>query len=573
MEREDFLAALKVNIRPKEKNKAMYYPDGRNIVIGGAWPYANNSLHLGHVAGLISGDILARYHRQNGDNVIYVSGTDCHGTPITQRARQEGRTPKEIAESYNKEFSETFKAMEFSYDLYGKTEDEFHMARVQEMFRKMFDNGYIYEKEDQQPYCETCERFLADRELKLTCPCCGEESKGDQCDCGYIPTEEDLDGATCVECGNEVHLRNNKNLYLALTKLQPQIERYVSENAGNWRTNSQNETSKYLREGLRDRAVTRDLDWGIDIPVEGFDDKKMYVWIDAVLGYITMTQKYCQEHGLDWEKFWKNGNNNKIYMAHGKDNITFHSIILPGLLLAMEDDFKLPDMMVSTEYLNINSEKISKSKGNGINVRDIVDEYDVDTLRYFLMSNGPERKDSNFSVEDYLTIHNSEITNKYGNFINRTLRFKGLEEIPAGTMDSEIGEDINRAYEEVSAFIESAEFKKAISVIMSLVEKGNKYYDDRKPWEQKRDDLEGFNDTIYTCTNLIANLANLFEPFMPKSSERIRQYLNIEQPVWRQITVEPGLRLENIEPLFERIKKQKPTTKKKNRHEDSEMEL
>ena len=530
-----------------------YNPKRRKIVVGGAWPYANNSLHLGHIAGLISGDILARYHRQKGDEVIYVSGTDCHGTPITQRARKEGITPKEIAEGYNKEFAETFKSMYFSYDLYGKTEDEFHIKNVQEMFRKIYNNGYIYEKEDQQPYCENCQRFLADRELILTCPSCGKESKGDQCDCGYIPTEEDLEGAICVECGSKVHLKKNKNLYLALTKLQSKIEEYISLNAGNWRVNSRNETYKYLKEGLKDRAVTRNLDWGISIPVKGYEDKKMYVWIDAVLGYITMTQKYCKENNKNWEKFWKNGNNNKIYMVHGKDNITFHSIILPGLLIAMDENFKLPDMMVSTEYLNINSEKISKSKGNGINVNDIVDKYNIDTLRYFLMAYGPEKKDSNFSIEDYLTVHNSEITNKYGNLVNRTLNFKGLKEVPEGKIDEKILSLIKQTYEKSGEYIEKAEFKKATLTIMRLVEEGNRYYDERKPWNQKKEDLEGFYDTLYTCITLIANLSNLFEPFMPNSSNKVRKFLGIKNPSWELIKIPVGTKIVNIQPLFTRM--------------------
>ena len=538
------------------KQAINYNSKGRNIVIGGAWPYANNSLHLGHVAGLISGDILARYHRQRGDNVIYVSGTDCHGTPITQRAKQEGRTPKEIAESYHKEFVETFKSMGFSYTLYSKTEDPYHIQKVQEMFRKIYDNGYIFEKEDNQPYCDNCKKFLSDRELRLTCPNCGEISKGDQCDCGYIPTEKDLDGATCVECGNKVHLKPNKNLYLSLTKLQKDIEEYVSKNSKNWRINSQNETKKYLKEGLIDRAVTRDIDWGVDIPVEGFEDKKMYVWIDAVLGYITMTQRYCEENNLNWEDFWKDKENNRIYMVHGKDNITFHSIILPGLLTAMKEEYRLPDMMVSTEYLNINSEKISKSKGNGINIIDIVDKYDVDTLRFFLMANGPEKKDSNFSVEDYLTIHNSEITNKYGNLVNRTLRFKGLEEVPNGKMDKEFEDKIHEAYEKVSEYIENAEFKKATAAIMNLVEDGNKYYDERKPWEQKKNDIDGFNDTIYTCVNIIANLSNLFEPFMPNSSEKIRKYLQIEETSWKEISIKPKTPIVDVQPLFTKVDKE-----------------
>ena len=465
MEREEFLKQLKVTKNVSLKPKKKYNPEKRNIVIGGAWPYANSSLHLGHLAALLPGDVLARYYREMGDNVIYVSGTDCHGTPITQRARKEGRTAKEIAEEYNEEFDKTFRDMGFTYNLYGKTEDEYHKKTVQKMLEKMYKNGYIYEKADRQPFCDHCDRFLADRELILTCPSCGEQSKGDQCDCGYIPTEEDLDGATCVECDEKVHLRENKNLYLALSKLQPKIEEYFNENSANWRLNSKKETEKYLKEGLRDRAVTRDLDWGIDVTIPGYEDKKMYVWIEAVLGYITMTQKYCAENGMYWEEFWKN-DKSKIYMVHGKDNITFHSIILPALLLAMDDNYKLPDVMVSSEYLNIDSEKISKSKGNGITINDMIKDYDIDTLRYFLMANGPEKRDSNFSIDDYITVHNSEITNKYGNLVNRTLNFKGLNCVPEGKMDPEFAEKIDKAYQKVGEYIENGEFRKATLVIM-----------------------------------------------------------------------------------------------------------
>ena len=561
MSREEFVRRLKVANEEKHKKTREYNVNGKNIFIGGAWPYANSSLHLGHLAALLPGDVLARYYRENGDNVIYVSGTDCHGTPITQRARKEGKTAKQIAESYNKEFSETFRNMGFSYDLYGKTEDEYHKMVVQKMLKRIYDKGYIYEKEDRQPFCNHCDRFLADRELSLTCPSCGAESKGDQCDCGYIPTEEDLDSATCVECGEKVHLKENRNLYLALSKMQPQIEQYFLQNSEKWRLNSRKETEKYLKEGLKDRAVTRDLNWGVDVPIKGYEDKKMYVWIEAVLGYVTMTQKYCLENGLDWKEFWKN-DSSKIYMVHGKDNIIFHSIILPALLLAMDDNYQLPDIMVSSEFLNIDSEKISKSKGNGITVDDMIRDYDSDTLRYFLIANGPERKDSNFSLEDYITVHNSEITNKYGNLVNRTLKFKGLDHIPDGNMNQEIAEIIERTYKEVGECIERAEFKKATLIIMSLVEKGNRYYDERKPWEQRKNDIEAFNDTIYTCTNLIANLANLYEPFMPNSSDKIRKYLGISEATWHKIDIEPNTEIRDVQPLFTRIVKGKTQNKK-----------
>ncbi len=543
---------MKMTKKGSVYKKNIYNLEKRNIVIGGAWPYANSSLHLGHLAALLPGDVLARYYRENGDNVIYVSGTDCHGTPITQRAKKEGRTAKEIAEEYHNEFAKTFKNIGFTYDLYGKTEDECHKRTVQKMLERMYKNGYIYEKADRQPFCDHCNRFLADRELTLTCPSCGKQSKGDQCDCGYIPTEEDLDGATCVECGEKVHLRDNKNLYLALSKLQPQIEEYFNKNSNNWRLNSKRETEKYLKEGLRDRAVTRDLDWGVDVTIPGYENKKMYVWIEAVLGYITMAQKYCAEKGLDWKNFWKN-DESKIYMIHGKDNIIFHSIILPALLIAMNDNYKLPDVMISSEYLNIDYEKISKSKGNGITIDDMIKDYDVDTLRYFLIANGPEKRDSNFSINEYVTIHNSEITNKYGNLVNRTLNFKGLDCVPNGKMNPEIEKKIDKTYKEAGDDIENGEFKKATLAIMHLVEEGNKYYDSRKPWEQINNDEAEFNDTIYTCINLIANLSNLYEPFMPNSSRKIREYLGLEKGIWQKVIIKPNTKIADVKPLFARI--------------------
>lgn len=525
----------------------------RNVLIGGAWPYANSSLHLGHLAALISGDFLKRYHELLGDNVLYVSGTDCHGTPITERAKREKIEPKDIAEKYHNEFKSIFEKMNFSYDLYTKTCDEYHKKHVEEMFLKMYKNKYIYPKKNLQPYCKHCGKFEADRELELICPNCGLVTKGDQCDCGYVPNEDDLIGATCRECGNKTIQKENTHLYIALSKFQSQIEQYVKEKQKNWRIASINETEKYLKEELKDRAVTRDLSWGVDIPVEGFKDKKMYVWIDAVLGYITATQKICEEKGLNWEEFWKEDNNIKMYMCHGKDNITFHTIILPALLMAMEENYHLPDVMVATQYLNINSEKISKSKGNGITIKQMVDEYNVDSLRYYMIAYGPENKDVDFTVENYINVHNSDIVNKFGNFVNRTLKFKGLDEILLGIMDTQMKEKIDETYKEVSEYIESLEFKKACSKIIELIEMGNKYYDERKPWIQKRENIEEFNNTIYTCTNIIANLSNLIEPIMPQTSKRLREYLKIERPLWKQIQIKEKISLGNIEILFERI--------------------
>lgn len=478
----------------KAENNLKEDKNKRNILIGGAWPYANSSLHLGHLAALISGDFLKRYHELLGDTVLYVSGTDCHGTPITERAKREGTEPKDIAERYHKEFKEVFNKMNFSYSLYTKTCDEYHKKHVEEMFLKMYENQYIYSKKTEQPYCEHCCKFEADRELELICPNCGQVTKGDQCDCGYVPIEDDLIGATCRECGNKTIQKENTHLHLALSKFQKTIEQYAKEKQENWRIASKNETEKYLKEGLKDRAVTRDLSWGVDIPIEGFEDKKMYVWIDAVLGYVTATQ-----------------------------------------------------------YLNINSEKISKSKGNGITILQMVEDYNVDSLRYYMISHGPENKDVDFTIENYVNVHNSDIVNKFGNFVNRTLKFKGLDKIPLGNMDEQISKKINETYEETSKYIESLEFKKACNKIVELIEIGNKYYDERKPWIQKKENIEQFNNTIYTCANVIANLSNLLEPIMPETSKKLREYLKIEEASWKQIQIKEEISLENIEILFERI--------------------
>jgi len=526
----------------------------RNILIGGAWPYANNSLHLGHLAGLISGDVLARYHRLKGDNVIYVSGTDCHGTPITERAKKEGTTAKEIAEHYHEEFVKTFEAMNFSYDLYSKTETEYHSKKVQEIFKRLYDNGYIYEKIEPQAYCEKCNKFLQDREIQITCPECKEITKADQCDnCGHTPSVEELKDGLCLTCGSKTVEKNNKNLYFALSRFQDIIQSNTDKCKNFWRTNAKNETEKYLKQGLQDRAVTRDLDWGVEIPLPGYESKRMYVWIEAVLGYLTNTMKLAEDRGFNWEEYWKQGYDNKIYMSHGKDNIVFHSIIFNGLLAGLEDNFKLVDTIVSTEYLNINDEKISKSKGNGITALEMLGKYNSDSLRFHIINNGPEKKDTNFTIADFERTHNNEILNKFGNLVNRTLRFKGLDVIEKGNLDVQVKEQIEKAYKETEIAIENLEFKTATDGIMELVEYANKYYDERQPWVQKKEDIEGFKDTIYTCSVIIANLSNLFEPFMPKACEKIRKYLKIENPTWNVIQINDDIELKDIEPLFNRI--------------------
>lgn len=524
------------------------FAEKRNIVIGGAWPYPTNSLHLGNLTAMLPGDFLARYHRLRGDNVIYISGTDCHGAPVIRT----GKIPTDVSEHYHEEFKKTFQDMSFSYDLYTKTSDNYHKDMVKKLLRIMLDKGYIKELKAPQTYCTHCKKLVFDREIEGECIFCGNKTKEEECDnCGHVPTE--IKNAVCRACNNRTILVNDKNLYLMLSTLQPQLEDYVNRNKHNWRDFCIKQTQRDLKEGLKDRPITRDITWGIDVPYDGYENKSIFVWIEALLGYVTATQKFCDEHDLNWEDFWKENGRNKIYMVYGKDNISFHTIILPALLMSLDEDYHLPDTMVNSQYLMINSEKFSKTKNNSITVNDMIKKYNTDSLRYYLLSNGPENKDSNFSIEHFKKINNSRLVDKYQSFLNNVLQSYDIKAVPNGVMDEEVKALINKIYKETSEDIENLNFKNAISKIMNLLESGIKYYNDKKPWIQRDTNMSEFNNTMYTCLNIIANVANLFEPVMPKSSNAIKEYLEIKDAKWEQISVKPGTYLGSISSIFEKI--------------------
>ena len=528
----------------------------KNIVIGCAWTYANSDIHLGHISTYMSGDILARYHRAIGDNVAFVSGTDSHGTPITERAIKEGVTPGQIVDRYHAQFSEVFEKMGFSYGLYTLTTTDYHKTHVQELLKQIDANGYLFPKTEIASFCPKCKKFIYDREVMVACPKCKTESKGDQCDsCSYVFQQADLLKGKCRICGGATEQRENTNLYFKLSALEKEMRQHFEANKASWRKNSVNETEKFLREGLVDRAVTRDLNWGVDVPFDGYDDKKIYVWVEAVFGYLTATMRYCEENGLDWRDYWinKKDGTNRIYMCHGKDNIVFHTIIFPALLAALKQNYFLPDVNVATEFLSINGQKISKSLGNGWPMLDMLKKFPADSLRYFCVANGPEKKDANFTFSDLHALHNGEIVNKLGNFINRTLNFKGLEGIPAGKLDAGVKQAIDKVYVEVGKDIEALEFKEALSKIMSFVDMGNKYYDDQKPWVLAKENKQAFDDVIFTCSTMIANLANLLEPFMPHTAEKLRGHLGLGKANWKFVEVKPQGNMPKLETLFTRM--------------------
>lgn len=526
------------------------------VFIGGAWLYGNSSAHVGHLAALLPGDVIARYYRKKGVEVIFDSGTDCHGTPITLRARKENVTAESIASKYHEEFKECFKNLDFSYEIYNSTMDPFHKEQVQKYFLEIMNNGYIYEKFEEQDFCTKCDKFLSDREIEGVCPHCGGLAKGDQCDsCLMELSAKEILNKKCKECGNETITKQNNHLYFKLSEFQDEIQKFLNEKKENWRLNAINETQKYLNNTLPDRAVTRELEWGIDTPVEGYENKKIYVWIEAVMGYLTAAHKYCNEKGIDFEEFFTS-NDLKTYYIHGKDNITFHTVIYPALLMAMKHNYKLPDYIISSEYLNFGDLKMSKSAGTGIYIKDMLEKYDSDTIRYYILANNPEKRDTNFKMDEFIQAHNKHLVGEYGNFVNRNLafinkKFDGI--VNPGNMDKEIEEKIKNLYNEVGTLIEKGELRNALDLIQSLINDANKYYDEMKPWVLVKEDIDKFNDVTYTCLNLMANIANLIEPFIPKSSKKLKEMLEITTNEWKYIEVKQNLHLENIEILFERI--------------------
>lgn len=527
----------------------------RNILIGGAWPYANGSLHIGHIAGLLAGDVLARYHRACGDHVFFVSGSDCHGTPVAIRAKKEGKTPREISDFYHEEFKDCFDKLGFSYDLYTKTSDDKHKEFVSEFHKRLYQSDYVYEKEAPQAFCEKCETFLADRFVTGRCPECGEDTRGDQCDhCGTVLEPENLVDPVCAVCGKPIAFKPSKHLYIAISGLERKLRKLVDESAG-WRKNAILFTNRYLDEGVRDRALTRDLEWGIDVPKDGYEEKTIYIWAENVLGYLSASKQVCEERKEDFKELW--GENSKHYYVHGKDNIPFHTIILPALLIANGEGWHLPDQIVSSEYLTLEGRKISTSQNYAIWVKDIADRYDADSIRYFFLANGPEKKDADFSWREFINSHNGELLGAYGNFINRSLSFiikywDGI--VPEGEPDKNICEQIDEVFAETGALIEKGAFKDAINGIFHFIRKSNKYFDTEAPWITRTADEKACKNTLFQCVQIIANLAVLLYPFLPFSSQKVCSWLDVRN-CWERQSVKAGYHIPKIQILFERIDK------------------
>ena len=529
----------------------------RTILIGGAWPYANNSLHIGHLAALLPGDVLARYFRQNGDKVYYVSGSDCHGTPITIRANKNGVKPSEIAEHYHNEFVENFSDLGFSYDLYSSTMTKTHHELVQKFLKKIDLNGYLYTAYEDNYFCPHCGKIIVDREVVGRCPKCGGEANGEQCDaCLSVFKVGEIENAKCKYCQTPVEIKNGKHLYFRMSDFTEIIKQYIIENSKeyNWRQTAINESLKYVNEGLKDRAITRDLTWGIEVPFEGFDDKRIYVWFEAVMGYFTDAITLASKEGKDFLEIAKL-DNFKSYYVHGKDNIVFHTVILPALLEAIDPKINKPNCIISCEYINMNNVKMSKSKGNLVTVNNLISNFYSDSIRYFFIRFNPERKDASFSYSDFVDCHNKQLLGGYGNFVNRNLSFlkkKYEGKLPKLILDDEIKNEVQNWYNEIATEMERGELKTVAEKFYSYVQFANAYYDKSKPWTLYENFKEDFDKITSNCIYLICNLANISAMILPKTSDKISKWLGFEtnkfQPVSYSVEILP-----DIEPLFARL--------------------
>lgn len=516
-----------------------------SILVCTAWPYANGDQHLGHLAGnILPADIVARYHRLKGNKVLMVSGSDAHGTPITVSADAEGIQAEALFERYHHRFLDTFIDMGISYDLFTHTHTENHFRVSQDIFKACYDNGYIYKETQQQFFSVAQNRFLPDRYIEGTCPKCGNEAaRGDQCDnCKSLLDPTDLINPHARDDQSILELRETEHFFLDLAKLSPQIEAYLHEDKDFWRSNVINYCRGYVREGLKGRPITRDIEWGIPIPLDGYDTKRLYVWFEAVIGYFSASIEWAKNQGQPeaWKDWWYDPTAKTLYFM-GKDNIPFHAIIWPGELSATgrrlyeTDESKqlnLPYNVVSNEYLTMEGGKFSTSRSYAIWAPDFLERFDPDPLRYYLTAIAPEARDTDFTFEDFIRRNNDELVAAWGNLVNRMLGFtrKHFEEqVPQpgelDALDQEILSNIEAGFKTVGDLIEAAKPKAALEATMSLTREANAYLDRKEPWRAVKTDKAAAATSVYVILRVIDNLKVLFSPFLPFTCQKLHEYL------------------------------------------------
>jgi methionyl-tRNA synthetase len=525
-----------------------------HILVCTAWPYANGDQHLGHLAGnFIPADIFARYHRLKGNQVLMVSGSDAHGTPITVRADEEGIAPRELFQRYHERFLDTFIDLGISYDLFTHTDTENHYRVAQDVFHKCLDNGFVYKETQQQFFSPSQGRFLPDRYIEGTCPICGyEAARGDQCDnCKSLLDPTDLINPHARNDNLPLELRDTEHFFLNLAALSDDIWAYLNDDKDFWRPNVINYSRGYVKEGLKGRPITRDSEWGIPLPLDGYESKRLYVWFEAVIGYFSASIEWAANQGTPeaWKTWWYTPAAKTFYFM-GKDNIPFHSIIWPGELFATgrrmyEDDpdkqLNLPYNVLSNEYLTMKGGKFSTSRSYAIWASDFLSRFDPDPLRYYLTIIAPEARDTDFTFDDFIRRNNDELVAAWGNLVNRMLGFARKnfnEQVPEpgelDELDRDILTQVEGGFDEVGDLIEAGRIKAALEAAMALARAANGYLDRKEPWKTIKTDRAAATTSVYVILRVIDNLKIILAPFLPATSQNLHEFLGYEGRLFGQ---------------------------------------
>ena len=536
----------------------------KRTLVTSALPYANGPVHIGHLAGVyVPADIYVRYLRLKGEDVLFIGGSDEHGVPVTIRAKKEGITPQDVVDRYHNIIKESFEGFGISFDVYSRTTSQTHRELASDFFRKLYDEGKFVEMESEQYYDEGEQQFLTDRNIRGECPRChAADAYGDQCEkCGATLSPDELINPYNADSGNKLVKRKTSHWYLPLDQYQPWLEQWILNDHKEWRSNVYGQCKSWLDTGLKPRAVTRDLNWGIPVPVEGAEGKVLYVWFDAPIGYISNTKELLPD---TWEQWWKSEDTRLVHFI-GKDNIVFHCIVFPTMLKA-HGDYVLPDNVPSNEFLNLEDDKISTSRNWAVWLNEYLVDFPgkQDVLRYVLTANAPETKDNNFTWKDFQARNNNELVAVYGNFVNRALvltkkYFDG--KVPAcGELtdyDKAIVDEFVNVKERVENLLNQYKFREAQKEAMELARIGNRYLAETEPWKLAKTDLARVATILNLSLQLVANLSIVFEPFLPFSSKKLREMLNLASFEWTSLgsttLLAEGHELGEVGLLFEKI--------------------
>ncbi len=545
-----------------------------HILVCVAWPYAKSSTHVGQIVGAyLPADTFARYHRLAGNHVLMVSGSDEHGTPILVDSERQGIAPRDFVANYHKQILAVWERLGMSWDLYTETGTENHYRLTQDFFLTLYNKGYIYKDTMESPYCPTDRRFLPDRYIEGTCPNCGyPAARGDQCDnCGHTLDPIDLINPICRLCGSKdskIEIRPTEHFFLDLPKLQEPLLQWLSAEKDHWRPNTLSFALSWLKEGLRTRAITRDLDWGVPIPLPGYEDKRIYVWFDAVIGYFSASVEWAARQGTPdaWETWWVPGRTTpevKSYYFIGKDNIPFHTIIWPAMLIGYGNR-NLPYDVPANEFMTMSGSKASASRGNVIWTPDVLDQYGADALRYYLSATAPEGRDTDFTYEELIRRNNDELVATYGNAVHRTLtflqsKFDGVVPEPQTLREADraILAEVENGFSLVGRNIAQCHIKEGLNIAMGVARAANRYLDEQAPWKQIKTDRAAAGTSIYVMLQVLSGLHILLSPYVPFSSEKLHGYLGFKGQAstshWRLEKVPAGIKLPTPAPLFPKL--------------------